>query len=70
VPKPASRKSKPSTKASWRFEKPRQRKSGKKPGGKPPKPPTAGPKAQDQLNLTDEQSRIMPVAGGGFEQSV
>jgi ribosomal protein L14E/L6E/L27E len=43
--------------------------SGKKPGGKPPKPPAAGPKAQDQLNLTDEQSRIMPVAGGGFDQA-
>ena len=43
--------------------------SGKKPGGKPPKPPAVGPKAQDQLNLTDEQSRIMPVAGGGFEQA-
>lgn len=43
--------------------------SGKKPGGKPPKPPTAGPKAQDQLNLTDEESRIMPVSGGGFEQA-
>jgi len=22
----------------------------------------------DQINLTDEESRIMPVAGGGFEQ--
>jgi hypothetical protein len=22
----------------------------------------------DQINLTDEASRIMPVAGGGFEQ--
>ncbi|MBK7462809.1 MAG: hypothetical protein IPJ50_08890 [Betaproteobacteria bacterium] len=43
--------------------------SGKKPGGKPPKPPTTGPKAQDQLNLTDEESRIMPVAGGGFDQA-
>ena len=43
--------------------------SGRKPGGKPPKPPTADPKAQDQLNLTDEESRIMPVAGGGFEQA-
>ena len=43
--------------------------SGKKPGGKPPKPPSAGPKAQDQLNLTDEQSRVMPVAGGGFDQA-
>ena len=27
-----------------------------------------GPLPTDQINLTDEQSRIMPVAGGGFEQ--
>lgn len=43
--------------------------SGKKPGGKPPKPPESGPKDSDQINLTDEESRIMPVAGGGFEQA-
>src|SRR5882724_1257657 len=43
--------------------------TGKKPGGKPPAPPIAGPGPSDQLNLTDEDSRIMPVAGGGFEQS-
>lgn len=42
--------------------------TGKKPGGKPPKPPVAGPRAEDQINLTDEESRIMKVAGGGFEQ--
>lgn len=42
---------------------------GRKPGGKPPKPPVAGPTAHEQINLTDEQSRIMPVAGGGFEQA-
>jgi len=42
--------------------------TGKKPGGKPPEPPTAGPAPKDQVNLTDEESRIMPVAGGGFEQ--
>jgi transposase len=42
--------------------------SGKKPRGKPPSPPTAGPGPGDQINLTDEDSRIMPVAGGGFEQ--
>jgi DNA invertase Pin-like site-specific DNA recombinase len=41
--------------------------SGKKPSGKPPKPPVAVPKAQDQINPTDEESLIMPVAGGGFE---
>jgi transposase len=41
---------------------------GRKPGGKPPQPPVPGPRAQDQINLTDEESRIMKVAGGGFEQ--
>ena len=42
--------------------------TGKKPGGKPPTPPEAGPRADDQINLTDEESRIMKVAGGGFDQ--
>jgi hypothetical protein len=42
---------------------------GKKSGGKPPKPPVAGPTAKDQVNLTDADSRIMPVSGGGFEQA-
>ena len=42
--------------------------TGKKPGGKPPQPPTEGPVPSDQINLTDEESRIMPMAGGGFEQ--
>ncbi|WP_244857286.1 IS1182-like element ISAzo1 family transposase [Aromatoleum bremense] len=42
--------------------------TGKKPGGKPPTPPAPGPRADDQLNLTDEDSRIMKVTGGGFEQ--
>jgi transposase len=41
--------------------------SGRKPGGKPPAPPSPGPLPADQINLTDEDSRIMPVAGGGFE---
>src|ERR1700760_1356790 len=41
---------------------------GKKTGGRPPAPPVEGPQAKDQINLTDEDSRIMPVAGGGFEQ--
>ena len=42
--------------------------TGKKPGGKPPAPPVEGPRPDDQINLTDEDSRIMPVAGGGFDQ--
>ena len=43
--------------------------TGKKPGGKPPKAPEPGPRDSDQVNLADEESRIMPVAGGGFEQA-
>jgi len=46
----------------------KQAATGKKPGGKPPQPPTEGPLPSDQINLTDEDSRVMPVAGGGFEQ--
>jgi len=42
--------------------------TGKKPRGRPPVPPVEGPLPTDQINLTDEQSRIMPVPGGGFEQ--
>ena len=42
--------------------------TGRKPGGCKPTPPEPGPRAKDQLNLTDPASRIMPVAGGGFEQ--
>jgi transposase len=42
--------------------------TGKKPGGKPPAPPVEGPLPTDQVNLTDEESRIMPIAGGGFDQ--
>ncbi|MDQ2764578.1 MAG: IS1182 family transposase [Pseudomonadota bacterium] len=42
--------------------------TGKKPGGRVPQPPVEGPLSTDQVNLTDEASRIMPVAGGGFEQ--
>jgi transposase len=47
----------------------REKETGKKTGGKPPKAPLPSPKDSDQINLTDEESRIMPVAGGGFEQA-
>jgi transposase len=42
--------------------------TGKKPSGRPLQPPVDAPLPTDQINLTDEDSRIMPVAGGGFEQ--
>jgi len=43
--------------------------TGKKPGGKPPAPPSAGVRPTDQINLTDADSRIMPAKGKGFDQS-
>lgn len=42
--------------------------SGKKTRGRKPKPPTQGPRDKDQVNLTDEESRIMP-SSKGFEQA-
>ena len=42
--------------------------SGKPPHGKPPVAPVEGAKDNDQINLTDEESRIMKTAGGGFDQ--
>jgi transposase len=42
--------------------------TGKNPRGRPLQPPVEGPLPTDQVNLTDDESRIMPVAGGGFEQ--
>jgi transposase len=45
-----------------------QKRSGRKPPGPPPQPPSGGVGAKEQLNLTDEDSRIMKCAGGGFEQ--
>ena len=46
-----------------------QREAGQKPRGREPKPPVEGPRDSDQVNLTDEESRIMPAPGGRFEQA-
>jgi len=44
--------------------------TGKKARGAAPKAPEEeGPTDKDQVNLTDEESRIMPTSGGGFEQA-
>jgi transposase len=45
-----------------------KRAAGKKPRGRPLKEPVAGPLPTDQVNLTDAESRIMPVPGGGYDQ--
>src|SRR5438477_9481745 len=50
-----------------REEKARQR--GRTPRGRPPKPPTPGPRDKDQYNFTDPESRIMKHSSTeGFEQ--
>jgi transposase len=46
----------------------KSKETGNPPRGQPPAPPQAGPADKDQINLTDEESRIMKVSGGGFEQ--
>ena len=47
-----------------------QQERGEKPRGPEPKPPSAGPKASDQYNFTDPESRIMKAGNGHhFEQS-
>ncbi len=38
---------------------------GRKPGGRPPQPPTPGPREQDQYNFTDPDSRITPAPTAG-----
>lgn len=44
--------------------------SNRKPRGRPPEPPTPGPRDNDQYNFTDPDSRIMKCSNsGGFEQS-
>jgi hypothetical protein len=50
-----------------REEKARQK--GRKPRGRPPQPPQAGPRDQDQYNFTDPDSRMMKNSTDeGFDQ--
>ncbi len=43
--------------------------SGRKPPGRPPQPPSPGPRDNDQYNFTDPESRIMKNANNsGFDQ--
>lgn len=77
----AEAKAKINARAAVRFEAEQQvyeenvarrdamRQAGRKPRGPEPHAPEAGPKDKDQVNLTDEESRIMPTSGGGFEQA-
>ena len=43
--------------------------SGRPPRGPEPKPPEPGVRDSDQINLTDEESRILPASGKSFQQA-
>jgi transposase len=44
--------------------KEQEEKTGQKARGRAPRPPQAGPRDKDQVNFTDEESRIMPSSEG------
>jgi transposase len=55
--------------AKVRQREEKARRSGRKPRGRGPKPPTPGPRAKDQYNFTDPDSRIMKNSQDqGFDQ--
>jgi transposase len=55
--------------AKMRERQDKEQRTGKKPTGKPPPPPTAGPRDKDQYNFTDPDSRIMKNSrDDGFDQ--
>jgi transposase len=55
--------------AKLREREEKAQKTGRRPGGKAAKPPTAGPEAKDQYNFTDPESRIMKNSTDkGFDQ--
>ena len=55
--------------AKLREREEKSQQKGRKPGGRPPQPPTPGPRDQDQYNFTDPDSRIMKNSTDeGFDQ--
>jgi transposase len=54
--------------AQQRVREERQKGTGQKPRGRAPKPPQEGPRAKDQYNFTDPESRVMKTADG-FQQT-
>jgi transposase len=55
--------------AKLRAREEKAKRTGRKPGGRPPQPPKAGPRAKDQYNFTDPDSRIMKNSNNkGFDQ--
>jgi transposase len=55
--------------AKLREREAKTRRTGRPPRGRPPKPPTPGPRPKDQYNFTDPESRIMKNStDDGFDQ--
>jgi len=55
--------------AKMRERQNRHKRTDKKPRGRPPTPPTPGPRQSDQFNFTDPDSRVMKNSGDdGFDQ--
>ena len=55
--------------AKMQARKEKAAQKGRKPPGRPPNPPTPGPRDKDQYNFTDPESRIMKNAtNSGFDQ--
>lgn len=50
--------------ANLKQRKDKEAETGKQARGREPKPPEAGPQDKDQVNFTDEESRIMPSSDG------
>lgn len=46
-----------------------EQQTGKKKPGPKPKAPKRGPRSDDQVNLTDSESRIMPTSSSGWQQA-
>jgi transposase len=56
--------------AKQRVREAKSQRSGRKPPGRPPTPPSGEPQDQDQYNFTDPESRIMQCSSSaGFEQA-
>ena len=56
--------------AKVREREAKTQRTGRKPRGRPPTPPSAEPQDKDQYNFTDPESRIMKSSSsGGFEQA-
>jgi transposase len=56
--------------AKQRAREAKAQRTGRKPRGRPPTPPSSGPQDKDQYNFTDPESRIMKgSSSAGFEQA-